>query len=410
MTTRRQFMLGSLGLGGLASLGAFPGRAGAATPNRLVVYFAYGGWDPTYLFDAKPDSDKVDTPSGDWITHGNLTLWDTGNMSASHDFLAEWNDRIAVVNGVSVNSLVHEECARRLLTGTSAAKVPDVASLVASQLGSERPVPYFTLGANARTHGLEAQAATLGWSNQLQSLVTPELAWPTDHRRLAPSADQDADVQAYLRQRAQQLGAVRTSAGSNAIRLADYAESLDRAEQIRAFAPGSFLEDYRLFTDYDISGHAAAALAEGFSQTVFMSDQGYWDTHSGNSQQSSLFNGLFRNLADLMDALVVAGIADDTLVLVVSEMGRTPLINSLGGKDHWPFTSTMLIGTSVESRVVAATDSTLRQVPVDTAGGEVSDGGRALQTSDILATVTQLVGLDPSEHYPDAEVLHAVVA
>jgi len=409
MTTRRNFMLGSLGLGGLAALGGLAPVARASGSKRLIIYFAYGGWDPTYLFDPKPGSSTVDTPTGDWVTHGDLTLWDTGSMSATHDFLGRYADRIAVVNGVSVSSLVHEECARRLLTGTSAELLGDVASRVASRLGETRPVPYFTLGANARAHGHEAQAATLGWFNQLQSLVAPDLAWPTDGRRLAPSSALDDDVQAYLSRRMEQLGDVRGLDGTNAARLADYAESLSRAEQIRAFVPGSFLEDWSLFNSYDVVGHAAAALAEGFSQTAFISDGGYWDTHSGNNQQAGMFDDLADGLSDLLAALERAGIADDTVVMVVSEMGRSPLINALGGKDHWPYTSAMLIGAGVNPVVVDGTDDTLRQQRIDLNTGGASSSGHALQTHDVLATVTELVGLDPAELYPEGEVIHAVV-
>jgi len=410
MTTRRQFMSGSLGLGGLAALGALPRRAQAASPTRLVVYFAYGGWDPTYLFDPKPGSGTVDTPEGDWLTHGDLRVWDTGRMPETHALLSRFADRTAIVNGVSVNSLVHEECARRLLTGTSAAALADVASRVASQLGSHRPVPYFTLGANARTHGLEAQAATLGWSNQLQSLVNPAMAWPTTHSAFRASHEQDAAVAAYLADRADHLAASRGTTGSNGVRLDDYAESLQRADQIRAFVPGSFLEDWALFSDYDLAGHAAAALAEGFSQAVFVSDGGYWDTHSGNGMQASLFEDLSGGLGRLMDELDRAGIIDETLVMVVSEMGRSPLINALGGKDHWPYTSAMFIGPGVSAGVVSGTDDTLRQVAVDLDSGEASAGGRALQTHDVLATATALMGLDAAELYPDSEVIRAVVA
>jgi uncharacterized protein (DUF1501 family) len=111
-----------------------------------------------------------------------------------------------------------------------------------------------------------------------------------------------------------------------------------------------------------------------------------------------------------MDALDSAGIVDDTLVLVVSEMGRSPLLNALGGKDHWPFTSSMLIGPNVRPGVVRATDDTLRQVRVDLVSGDADTGGHALQTRDVLATTAQLMGVDPVALYPDGEVLDAVVA
>ena len=37
----------------------------------------------------------------------------------------------------------------------------------------------------------------------------------------------------------------------------------------------------------------------------------------------------------LLDDLVDRGLLEETLVVVLSEMGRTPKINSRAGRDHW---------------------------------------------------------------------------
>ena len=138
-------------------------------------------------------------------------------------------------------------------------------------------------------------------------------------------------------------------------------------------------------------------MANGFSQAVFLQDNGYWDTHLGNQQQRSLYNGLFRQLTQLMTALETAGLRETTTVLVVSEMGRTPVLNGNQGKDHWPFTSAMVIGPSVRNTVLGSTGDDLSGNPLT--------ADRRIQTQDVLATVATLVGAEGRSMYPDAEVL-----
>jgi len=80
-----------------------------------------------------------------------------------------------------------------------------------------------------------------------------------------------------------------------------------------------------------------------------LSAQQFYDTHEINANQGPLQNILFGQITELVDAL--AGRAgrqsgttmlDDTVVLVVSEMGRTPQLNGIltacgvDPRDHLP--------------------------------------------------------------------------
>ena len=61
-----------------------------------------------------------------------------------------------------------------------------------------------------------------------------------------------------------------------------------------------------------------------------------YDTHNENFnfhfEQLSEFDGPFANLiTDLFER----GLLEHTLIVVLSEFGRTPTINSLYGRDHW---------------------------------------------------------------------------
>lgn len=89
-------------------------------------------------------------------------------------------------------------------------------------------------------------------------------------------------------------------------------------------------------------------------------------------------------------------------MLVLSEMGRTPVLNPSAGKDHWPYTSAMVLGAGVAGgRVLGATDETLAAAPVDYGSGEASASGARLSCASLLAGVLQCLDIDPGGAFPD---------
>ena len=76
------------------------------------------------------------------------------------------------------------------------------------------------------------------------------------------------------------------------------------------------------------------------------------------------WENLFSGLNELMALLHTTPgtsaptLAEETTVVVMSEMGRTPALNANLGKDHWPFTSVMVIGDGFTGdRVVGGFDA-----------------------------------------------------
>lgn len=389
-TTRRTFLTSLLAGATLSTLGT--SRAGPPVDNLLIVIFAYGGWDVTYLFDPKPDSAEVDQPEGDWVSYGGLDLWRGDGMQSVARFFEDFGTSCGIVNGVAVGSLVHETCLQNVLGGLGTGPRAGLGVRVAEAAGSHKPLPYLTLGGSAQLSGFEAAAGQLGYSNQLAKLVVPELS----------PAERNA-VDAYLRRAADEVATRRPLADFGVKQLSDYLTSIDRAEAIATSAEkGGWLDDPALVNDFQPWNKVPAALADGFSHAVFVQDDGYWDTHFGNGEQVSLYNGLFRGLRRLMLELEERKLRERTTVLVVSEMGRSPLLNVNQGKDHWPFTSSLIIGEGVRNGMVGTTDPQLAQVALPS--------GRAIQTQDVLATVATLVGVDAATLYPDAEVLDALLA
>jgi arylsulfatase A-like enzyme len=103
--------------------------------------------------------------------------------------------------------------------------------------------------------------------------------------------------------------------------------------------------------------------------------------------KNELMPGFDKGFAGLITDLDERGLLDDTLVVVLSEHGRTPKITPGrgGGRDHWAQAYSALFagGGVARGRVVGKTDKT---------GGTVAD--RPVSPKDVLATVYHLLGYD----------------
>src|SRR5260221_9683863 len=62
-----------------------------------------------------------------------------------------------------------------------------------------------------------------------------------------------------------------------------------------------------------------------------------WDTHWDHYKACKgwLLPGFDQTASALLDDLGERGMLDDTLVVCLSEMGKTPWVNKDGGRDHW---------------------------------------------------------------------------
>lgn len=90
----------------------------------------------------------------------------------------------------------------------------------------------------------------------------------------------------------------------------------------------------------------ARRLIESNVRTVEVSFTG-WDTHANNfTAMPLLCNTIDRAVAALLDDLHRIGKLDDTVVVLTTEFGRTPIVNNNSGRDHYPkaFTSVLAGG------------------------------------------------------------------
>jgi uncharacterized protein (DUF1501 family) len=112
-----------------------------------------------------------------------------------------------------------------------------------------------------------------------------------------------------------------------------------------------------------------------------------WDTHQNDFERTkALMATLDPAFAALLDDLGARSMLGTTLVACMGEFGRTPRINANDGRDHWPGAwSAVLTGGGVRGGVVVGA--------TDEDGAKVA--GTPTGVPDLLATMTQQMGLDP---------------
>ena len=93
---------------------------------------------------------------------------------------------------------------------------------------------------------------------------------------------------------------------------------------------------------------------------------------------------------------------EDTIDVVLSEMGRTPQLNEADGKDHWPFTACLVVGNGVTgNRVVGAYDTYYYGELLDFETGEGDrKNGANLTSASFGATLLNLADIDHNDHMP----------
>jgi uncharacterized protein (DUF1501 family) len=134
--------------------------------------------------------------------------------------------------------------------------------------------------------------------------------------------------------------------------------------------------------------------AGGKFVTVFWDEYGLagtgWDTHWDHfaRMKDELLPGLDQTLSGLLDDLDARGMLDETLVLCMSEHGRTPKIDGSkgGGRDHWSrcYSTLMAGGGIARGRVIGRSDK-IASDPAE----------RPISPKDLLATAYHLLGVDP---------------
>lgn len=124
-----------------------------------------------------------------------------------------------------------------------------------------------------------------------------------------------------------------------------------------------------------------------------------WDCHASYAPLSTTLADYRQRVAPAFDAALSAlleglesrGLLGETLVVAAGEFGRTPWLNSQGGRDHWPRAGSALLagGGIAGGQALGRTDAD---------GAEVVD--RPVSPAELVATILYALGVPPGGMFP----------
>lgn len=123
-------------------------------------------------------------------------------------------------------------------------------------------------------------------------------------------------------------------------------------------------------------------------------DAPVWDTHVNETERLKkvLLPPMDRAFAGLLDDLQERGLLDETLVVCLSEFGRTPRFNGRAGRDHWGSVfSIALAGGGIRGGVVHGASDELGAYPAQ----------GIIRPEDLTATMFHCLGYAPHDVFQD---------
>jgi hypothetical protein len=423
--SRRTFIkAGFLGLGGLSlsellRMRAQAAATGAARKETAVIMFWLDG-GPTHMdtYDLKPNAPAEYRGSFQPI-RTNVPGIEVCELLPEH---AKVMDRLAILRSVHHNNGDHFAAAHWMLTGyhgSTAAdlppKYPGVGAITAKLRGPNRPgMPAFVGVPNIHSVGLAPGyhgAAYLGVGyNPLDAGGDPNNAgYQVPNLQLLPGVDMTRldDRRSLL----SALDRIRREVDRSGLMNGMDQFNQQAFEMVtgeaarRAFDINR--EDPRVRDRYGRHTWGQSALLArrlveaGVTFVVVSGAWGYFDHHGDSVRWGGIEKGL-KPLLPRVDAVLYTlvndlesrGLLDTTLVLMLGEFGRGPVLNADAGRDHWVNCMSMVLagGGLRHGQVIGSTDSH---------GYAIKD--RPVTPSDLAATVFRHLGLDLSAQWTNTQ-------
>jgi hypothetical protein len=435
LARREMLRAGGLGLLGL-SLGDLLGpraaasevsTAGGGKAKSCIVLFLMGGPPQHSTWDPKPDAPaEVRGEIGPIAT--KLTGVQFGALMPN---LAGLADRLAVLRAVSTGDNAHSSSGYYMMTGRPHAPMnfenanpgppndwPNIGSVVGRLCESRGELPrtvrlpchiFNTDGSvwPGQTGGFLGRSVD-PWLFRCEPASTdfkiPEFSLPVDvpAERLA----QRHSLLAELNQKFSE--AERTSKLGEYDGLTQRAFGLLSSPQARrafdlAAEPQATRERYGM-TQFGQSCLLSRRLIEAGVRLVQVnwfrgpdepSDNPCWDSHTNETQRLKevLIPPMDAAFSALLTDLQQRGLLDETLVVCLSEFGRTPRFNARAGRDHWGSVfSIALAGGGIRGGIVHGASDKLGAYPRD----------GLVRPEDITATIFHCLGIEPQTEIHDS--------
>ena len=113
-----------------------------------------------------------------------------------------------------------------------------------------------------------------------------------------------------------------------------------------------------------------------------------WDTHERNFPmlKETLLPNFDQTYSAFLADLDARGLLDQTLVVTMGEMGRTPKINANGGRDHWTYCyGVLMAGAGIKQGAIYGAS--------DDQAAFIKD--KPVHIKDVIATIYHILGINP---------------
>jgi hypothetical protein len=409
--SRRNFLkVGGLGAAGLSLPRLLEMEANAGIRNShksVILIYLVGGPPHQDMFDLKPDA-----PSNIAGPHQPIKTNIAGTNICEHfPMMAKRMDKFAVIRSLVGAQAGHDafQCYTGRKPGDAGAPAGDwspMGSLVSKLQGPvHRATPPFVSLCYECTHGPynEPGPGMLGVSHSsfrplgptkkdmtLQGITYDRLA---DRKKLLSSLDQfrrAADTSGKMAGmdafNQQAMGILTSSKLAQALDL-----SKEDPKLVERYGAGDEVKR--------IDGNGAPRVPQSFLAARRLVEAGArfvtvnyskWDWHGGPGndifkREREDFPIFDKGITALIDDLHDRGLDKDVTVLVWGEFGRTPVISSKVGRDHWPRVSMALLagGGMKMGQVIGSTDRL---------GGEADS--RPVTFSEVFATLYHNLGIN----------------
>jgi uncharacterized protein (DUF1501 family) len=396
--SRRDFIrVGGLGAAGLALTDPWARAAkvdGLPKERAVIFLMLVGGPSQLETWDPKPDA-----PAEVCGPFRSIATAVPGVRISEHlPRLARRADRLALVRSLYHEAAPIHETGQQLIQTGKLCRLgqehPHVGAAVAKLKAWDHAIPPFVLlpGAIGNTgvgvsHGQTAGA--LGSSYEPFSVGADPGAAGYDPSAVADRAG------LFLAETA------GTALSTRARRAFDLNEEREAVRD--AYGRNRFGQSCLLARRLVEAG--ARVVTVNMFETVF--NRVSWDCHGArpfstlDDYRRELLPALDAALSALIDDLELTGRLDSTLVVAAGEFGRTPRINSAGGRDHWPGVwSAALAGGGVRGGQVIGASDAHAAAPAD----------RPVTPPELLATIYQSLGIDQSAPLALADGTQTLIA
>ena len=392
LIARRSFLGGAaagLGVaGGLNPLSQQAVAKGLAASRRqmLIVYLS-GGSSQLETWDPKPGTDT-----------GGPFLPINTSMPGTHicellPYTAQQMHRLALVRSVNTRENNHAKGKYLMTRGrrqSPATDYPHLGAIGAKALAPEdSPLPGYIRITPRGGGGRSSDSAYLG--PKYSSMVLGGGNPPQNSERHDSLTTEAAQRRSTLRQRINDQFASRRRTAATEAYTYSYEQAARLIQRRHVFDVSKEpKKDQDRYGSHDFGRHCLLArrLLEHGVTFVQVAHTNY-DTHFENFDFHIEQLGEFdRPFATLIDDLAERGLLDSTLVVVMSEFGRTPKINSRYGRDHWGTAwSVALGGAGIQPGAVIGKTNKNGTAVVE----------REVDHSHLFHTYLQAVGVDSTD-------------